>query len=320
MTPISRTLIAALLLVTPAAVAQEPKAAAKKAARPLIYDVKADADVQIKATTALAARDSRRVLVMFGGDWCGWCHKLHDLFAADPAIRKLLAEEYVVAMVDVMAPNAQALLKRCKGDLKDISFPYLAVLDGRGEVVTRQKTDPLEEGDHHDPAKVKEFLGKWTAPKVSSPQALEEALAKASSEEKLVFLHFGAPWCGWCHKLDAFLAREDMASILGLDFVDVKIDMDRMTGAEEVLRRYNPEKSGGIPWFAFLDAKGKAIVTSDGPKGNIGFPAAPEEIEHFVAMLKMARRRIEPAQVEAIGAALKAAAEKPQKLQAKAAG
>jgi thioredoxin-related protein len=306
MTRLTRSLAAAFLLLIPAmAESQETKSVAKKPSRPSIYDVKADADEQIKVATARARRDSKRVLVMFGGDWCGWCHKLHELFASDPAIRSVLADEYVVVMVDTQAPKAEALLARCKGDLESVGFPFLAVLDGQGEVVTRQKTDPLEEGDHHDPAKVKQFLDKWTAPKVSAAKVLEDALAKASSDDKLVFLHFGSPTCGWCHKLEAFLAREDMAAIFARDFVDTKLDLSRMTGADEILSKYNSGKAGGVPWFVFLDAKGNAIITSDGPRGNIGYPATPEEIEHFIAMLKKVRRKIEPAQVDAIGNALK---------------
>jgi uncharacterized protein YyaL (SSP411 family) len=308
-TRITRSVVAALMLaVSVVASAQDATTAAKKAARPSIYDAKADAAEQVKAATVLARRDARRVLVMFGGDWCGWCHKLHGLFGSDPAIRELLADEYVLVMVDTKAPHADALLEECRGDLTTIGYPFLAVLDGEGKVVTRQRTDSLEEGDHHDPAKVKAFLEEWAAPKVAASKTFEEGLAKASSEDKLVFLHFGSPTCGWCHKLDAFLAREDMAPIIGRQFVDVKLDLARMTGADEILKKYNAEQSGGIPWFVFLDAKGNAIATSHGPKGNIGYPATPEEIEHFIGMLKKAARKLEPVQIEAVEEALKSEA------------
>jgi hypothetical protein len=83
-----------------------------------------------------------------------------------------------------------------------------------------------------------------------------------------------------------------------------------MACAQEVLRRYNPGASGGIPWFVFLDAKGKALATSDGPGGNIGYPAMPEEIEHFVGMLRKTARKLGPAQIDEIEAALKAEGKK----------
>jgi thioredoxin-related protein len=312
-TRIPRPIIAAIyLLIATVANAQEAKDVATKPARPAIYDTKADAKEQLKVATALARRDARRVLVMFGFNGCGWCHKLHGLFASDQEIHDLLAEEYVLAMVDIEAPNADSLLRESKAALspeeakKVVGFPFLTVFDGNGKVVTAQRTEPLEVGDHHDPAKVKAFLARWTAPKAVASKVFEEGLARASSEDKLVFLHFGAPSCGWCHKLDSFLAREDMAPIISREYVDVKLDLSRMTGAEEILKRYASDRSGGIPWFVFLDPKGNAIVTSDGPKGNIGYPAAPEEIDHFVTMLKKAARKLSPAQIDQIESVLKA--------------
>jgi thiol-disulfide isomerase/thioredoxin len=284
---------------------------AKASKRADIYDPKADANAQLAAATAKARRDHSRVLVMFGGNWCGWCHKLHDLFAKDQSVRKLLHDEYIPVMADLEAPRAAELLKRCKGALsedelrKGVGYPFLAVLDGDGSVVTAQRTDPLEEGDHHDPEKVRSFLAKWVAERQDAGKVLAAALARASSEDKRVFLHFGAPWCGWCHRLDDFLARDDVAAILGRDFVEVKIDLDRMAGGKDVLKRYNPDAASGIPWSAFLDSKGEVLATSDGPKGNIGYPAEPQEIAHFLAMLKKSTRRTEPGQIDRIEQILK---------------
>lgn len=307
------TLTVALSLVAPTlANAAAPDAPAK---RPDLYDTRADTRAVVASASARARRDATRVLVMFGFNTCGWCHKLHDLFAKDPAVRKALHDEYSLAMVDIQAPNAEELLTRCKAALPEdergkVGYPFLAVLDADGKVVTSQRTDPLEVGDHHDPAKVLAFLQKWTAPPRDAKAVVDEALAKATSEDKRVFLHFGAPWCGWCHKLDDFLAREDVAKVIGRDYLDVKVDVDRMTNGKDVLARYNPGASGGIPWFVILDPTGKALATSDGPKGNIGYPAQPEEIAHFLTMLRKTARRIEPAQIESIEAALREQAAK----------
>ena len=130
---IARRFVAGWVLVVPAvAAAQEAASPARPAARPSIYDAKADAGPQIAQATARAGREGKRVLVMFGGDWCGWCHKLHGLFESDPAVRATLAENYVLAMVDTKAPGAEALLDRCKGDLTGVGYPFLAVLDAGG--------------------------------------------------------------------------------------------------------------------------------------------------------------------------------------------
>ena len=57
------------------------------------------------------------------------------------------------------------------------------------------------------------------------------------------------------------------------------------------------------------DAKGEATVNADDPKGDIGFPAAPEEFAHFIAMLNRAAHRMPLSDIEAIETALKATPE-----------
>jgi thioredoxin-related protein len=304
-----RTLALLPLLMPALANAQEAKTIVQATARPSIYNVKLDAREQVAKAGAIAKRDNQRLLVMFGGDWCGWCHKLHDTFKKDANIRKILLEDYKLVMVDTKAPSAEALLKECQGDLKQVGYPFLAVLDADGKIITRQETDALEEGDHHDPRKVRDFLEKWAPEKQDAAKVLKVAMDRASSEDKRVFLHFGAPWCGWCHKLDDFLAREDIAKVMGKDFIDVKIDVDRMIGGKDLEAKFRKHPEQGIPWFVFLDAKGEAIADADGPKGNIGYPAAPEEISHFMKMLGKAVRKIDAADLETIEKTLKDAPE-----------
>jgi thioredoxin-related protein len=311
-----------LATIAGAAVAQEParkSGAVKPAAdaqRTSIYDKAADAKVQVAKAVEQAKRDDKRILLMFGGDWCGWCHKLHGLFKTNTDVARILSYEYVLVTVDTEAPNAAELLKTCKAALskdepeKGVGYPFLAVLDADGKVVTAQRTDPLEEGDHHDPKKVAEFLTRWKVAAKDARRVLDEALQRASSDDKRVLLTFGAPWCGWCHRLHDWMAQPEIAAILDRDFVIAQVDIDRMTGGKEVQKRYQPASSGGIPWFAILDVQGKALVTSDGPGGNIGYPAQPKEIDHFLSMVKGQARRIDAGQLDQVRKSLEQAAER----------
>jgi thioredoxin-related protein len=291
------------LFVGQASSQTEPKPGATQstsAKKPSIYDANADAKSQVAAATAKAKRENKRVLLMFGGDWCGWCHKLHGLFKTDAEIRRLLSYEYELVMVDTKAPHAPELLEECSQGQSGMGFPFLAVLDQSGKLLVGQRTGPLEEGDHHDPRKVKEFLSKWTAEPKDAEALLRDALARASSDDKKVFLRFGAPWCGWCHRLDDFLARPEISAILDADFVMLKIDIDRMKSGKDVLSRYRPQESG-IPWFVILDAKGQKLAKSEAPDGsNIGYPVEPKEIETFMAMITATGRRLEPDQIAQI--------------------
>jgi thioredoxin-related protein len=121
-------------------------------ALPNIYNPDADAKAQITAAVEKAKRENQRVLVMFGGNWCGWCRKLHTLFDNDQHIAKTLRYEYQLVMLDIGRWDKNLdIVRGYDLDLKKDGVPYLLVLDGDGKVVAKQNTGSLEAGDHHDP-------------------------------------------------------------------------------------------------------------------------------------------------------------------------
>lgn len=79
------------------------------------------------------------------------------------------------------------------------------------------------------------------------------------------------------------------------DYVTVMIDTDRMTGGADLAAELRGKRGGGIPWMVILDADGKKLTTSDGPKGNCGCPAQPHEIDHFLSMVDSTRRHMSAA-------------------------
>ena len=136
-----------------------------KPKRPPIYDTKADGAKQIADALMVAKREHKNVLLQFGANWCGWCHKLHNLFRADEKIGEFLRANYVVVLVDVDTVDG----KKHNADVNDrygnpcrFGLPSLVVLDADGKQLTTQDTGKLEVGDHHDPAKVMTFLKRWS--------------------------------------------------------------------------------------------------------------------------------------------------------------
>jgi uncharacterized protein YyaL (SSP411 family) len=177
------------------------------------------------------------------------------------------------------------------------------VLDTQNKLLTQEESGQLEDGPKHDPKKVVALLEKWKAPALDAQQVLDEAFARAAKEDKRVFLHVGAPWCGWCLKLEAILNQPGVDAALQTNLVPVKIDTQRMTNGETVAKKY--QTSGGIPWYCVLSADGKVIQTSDIRAGsNIGFPTEPDEIDHVVKMLTEGRKHMTDEQVAAIRDAL----------------
>ena len=281
-------------------VAPKPAAAAPAATKAPVYDEQADAKADIAAALAKARLENRRVLIQWGGNWCGWCVKLNAAMKGDRELAKTLMYEYDVVKIDIghMDKNMD-LAEKYGADLKKNGVPFLTVLDASGKVLANAETGGFELSKDeaakptakfaHDTGKLVKFLSDHRADYLDARAVYEKGLAEAKASGRKVFLHFGAPWCPWCHTLENWMARPEVASVLSKDFVDVKIDEDRMIGGKEFEAKIRGEKSsGGIPWFCFIDGEGKTLSTSDAKGNNIGYPGEPEEIAHFGAMLQRA--------------------------------
>lgn len=147
-----------------AAPSAEPATDPPEIARP--YEDGADAQAEVDAAVARAGADGKRVLLMFGANWCVWCRRLAWVFENEPSVRAALAEGWHVVHVDTgtrSAPANAALVARY-GDPLQHGLPCLVVLDGSGELVHTQETGSLERGDRHDPARVLAFLSRFRRP------------------------------------------------------------------------------------------------------------------------------------------------------------
>mgnify|MGYP001549810212 CR=1 FL=1 len=106
------------------------------------------------------------VLVMFGANWCVWCHRLHATFAGDARVAAALKAGYEVVLIDVNTRHGDkrnADVDARYGHPTKEGLPVLVVLDAAGKQLTTQETGALEEGAGHSPAKVVAFLEKWAA-------------------------------------------------------------------------------------------------------------------------------------------------------------
>jgi len=101
-----------------------------------------------------------------------------------------------------------------------------------------------------------------------------------------------------------------VAALMKHDYIDLKIDTDRMTHGKEVAARIRGTERGGIPWMVILDGSGKKLITGDGPEGNIGCPVSEGERAHFIEMIGKTRSKLDDAQVAGIASHLQAFADK----------
>ena len=130
-----------------------------------IYPEVARAKPDLEAAMKEAAKTQRRVLVEFGGNWCGDCIVL-DRYFHDAANAELLRKHYVLVHVNVgdkgITDNFD-VAERYGIPLKK-GVPALAVLESDGKLVHAQRNGEFESMRKMDPASVGDFLRKWARP------------------------------------------------------------------------------------------------------------------------------------------------------------
>jgi thiol:disulfide interchange protein len=159
------TLIAALLLASATlayfgAFGPIQPVTAQVATGKHIYSETADPAVDISAALAQAKREHKRVLLDFGGDWCGDCQVL-DIYFHQAPNADLLEKNFVVVHVWIGHMDANLSVPEKYGVPIHKGVPALAVLDSTGKVLFAQKTGEFEDMRHMQSASVTEFLTKW---------------------------------------------------------------------------------------------------------------------------------------------------------------
>lgn len=140
-----------------------------------------------------------------------------------------------------------------------------------------------------------------TAQPEPAQKILQEAVKKAESSNKTVFLIFHASWCSWCKRLDATLNDPEVNKIMEAHYVITHLDVleskDKKdlenAGGDMIMKDLGGEKSG-LPFYAFLDTKGTKIADSNVmPKNqNIGYPGSKEEIAAFAGLLQKTAKKM----------------------------
>jgi thiol-disulfide isomerase/thioredoxin len=131
-------------------------------AAPPLYPDTARAKPDIENALEEAARDGKRVLVDFGGNWCTDC-KVLDINFRRPENAALLDRHYVVVHVNVGDRGIDAnfdVAERYGIPLKK-GVPALAILEADGRVVHAQRSGEFESMRSMDPKSVTQFLERW---------------------------------------------------------------------------------------------------------------------------------------------------------------
>ena len=125
-----------------------------------LYAPPEDAPAEISAALAAAAKDHKRVILVFGANWCYDCHVLDATFHSK-AIAPLVNANYHVVHVNVGDEDKNLDLAEKYGVPIKKGIPGLAVLDSEGKVVYSQKEGEFENSTRFGPEDVTAFLKKW---------------------------------------------------------------------------------------------------------------------------------------------------------------
>ncbi len=125
-----------------------------------IYSETADPKADIAAALEQARKEHKRVLLDFGGDWCGDCQVL-DIYFHQPPNDALLHDNYVLVHVWIGHIDKNLDIPEKYGVAIKKGVPALAVVNAKGATIFAQKTGEFEDMRHMNAQSVTDFLEKW---------------------------------------------------------------------------------------------------------------------------------------------------------------
>jgi thioredoxin-related protein len=162
-----RFLICTLVLVA-AASAQLQKHTLKPAfVRRNIYRSDVDAKKEVSEAVERAKAKNKRVMLVFGGNWCYDCHVL-DAALRDPAIGPTFDRYYELVHVDIGQGESNGdLVRKYKINLEK-GVPAISLLDSSGKLIFNDKGGEFESARSMTEEDLLAFLDKWKAPQAAA--------------------------------------------------------------------------------------------------------------------------------------------------------
>jgi thioredoxin-related protein len=129
-----------------------------------IYSSHKNPAEEIKSAGIKAANDCRRILLIFGADWCPWCNRLSHLFDENEKIAAALKNDFILVKVDLSRWDRNLdLVEKYKVNRK-AGIPSFVLLDSKGEWIKFQDTGVLEDGKGYSEEKVLKFFADNKTP------------------------------------------------------------------------------------------------------------------------------------------------------------
>jgi thioredoxin-related protein len=129
------------------------------------YNENQDVRADLKKATARAKKENKHVLIQFGGNWCPWCIRFHQMANGAQPIDSLIKADYVYTMANVPQDKKKRDYKLFQefGYPNRFGYPVFVILNGDGKVLHIQDSGILEhcQVKGYDTTKVVTFLKMW---------------------------------------------------------------------------------------------------------------------------------------------------------------
>lgn len=125
-----------------------------------IYPDPAQAKADLAVALKTAAQTHKRILLDFGGNWCGDCHVL-DIYFHDEKNLPLLESNFVLVHINIGRMDENVDIARQYEVPLERGVPALAVLSDKGKLLYSQKKGEFEAMRRMESSSVTEFLVQW---------------------------------------------------------------------------------------------------------------------------------------------------------------
>ena len=124
----------------------------------IIYPEPTQASIDLAAALKTAASQHKRILLDFGGNWCGDCQVLDIYFHQSPNV-EILDKNFIEVKVNIGREDANLDIAHKYG-VPVHGVPALAVIDGQGKVLVAQDTE-FSDMRYMQSSAVTDFLNRW---------------------------------------------------------------------------------------------------------------------------------------------------------------
>ena len=127
-----------------------------------LYSAEADPKADIAAALKQASLERKRVILDFGGDWCGDCQVLDIYLHQSPNV-ELVDKNFLIVHVDIGHFDKNLDITQKYDIPLNKGVPALAVIDADGKLLYSQQAAEFGDMRYMYPASVTDFLNRWKA-------------------------------------------------------------------------------------------------------------------------------------------------------------